>query len=70
MLKILIIMLAGFALTAATYYGLGRKIGFREIKLHELFVYYFYSNVSIAIQVVGFVQVVAFRKKSGPGWKT
>jgi poly-beta-1,6-N-acetyl-D-glucosamine synthase len=71
LLKILIIMFSGFALTAATFYGLSRKIGFREMKLHELFVYYFfYSNLYIAIQVIGFVQVIALGKKSGPGWKT
>ena len=71
LLKILIIMLSGFALTAATFYGLSRKIGFKEMKLHELFVYYFfYSNLWIAIQVIGFVQVIALGKKSGPGWKT
>jgi biofilm PGA synthesis N-glycosyltransferase PgaC len=71
LLKILIIMLSGFALTAVTFYGLSRKIGFNEMKLHELFVYYFfYSNLWIAIQVIGFFQVIALRKKSGPGWKT
>ena len=70
-LKILIIMFAGFAFTAVTFYGLSKKIGFRKMKLHELLVYYFfYSNIWIAIQVIGFIQVVAFRKKSGPGWKT
>ncbi|MGA2683203.1 MAG: glycosyltransferase family 2 protein [Candidatus Bathyarchaeia archaeon] len=71
LLKILIIMLSGFALTAVTFYGLSRKIGFNEMKLHELFVYYFfYSNLWIAIQVIGFFQVIALHKKSGPGWKT
>ena len=48
LLKIGIIMLSGFALTATTFYGLSRKIGFNEMKLHELFVYYFfYSNLYI-----------------------
>ena len=71
LLKILIISLSGFALTAVTFYGLSRKIGFNEMKLHELFVYYFfYSNLYIAIQAIGFVQVIALGKKSGPGWKT
>ena len=70
LLKILAIMLLGFALTAVTFYGLSRKIGFREMKLHELFVYYFfYSNLYIAIQIIGFFQVIVLRKKSGPGWK-
>ena len=71
LLKILIIMLSGFAFTAVTFYAFSRKIGFREMKLHELFLYYFfYSNIYIAIQVVGFIQVVALGKRSGPGWKT
>lgn len=70
-LKILIISLTGFVLTALTFYGLSRKLGFREMKLHEFFCYYFfYSSIWIVLQVIGFVQVVAFRKKSGPGWKT
>jgi cellulose synthase/poly-beta-1,6-N-acetylglucosamine synthase-like glycosyltransferase len=70
-LKILTISLSGFALTAATFYVLSRKLGFKEMKLHELLVYYFfYSTLWIVIQVAGFVQVVAFRKKAGPGWKT
>ena len=69
-LKILAIMLSGFALTATTFYGLSRKIGFKEMKLHELFVYYFfYSNLWIVIQLIGFAQVV-LGKRSGPGWKT
>lgn len=69
--KILIIQLSGFAFTAVTFYGFSRKIGFRQMKLHELFAYYFfYSNIYIAIQVLGFVQVIALGKKSGPGWKT
>jgi len=71
LLKVGIIMLSGFALTATTFYGLSRKIGFNEMKLHELFVYYFfYSNLYIIIQAIGFIQVVALGKKSGPGWKT
>jgi len=69
-LKVLTIMLSGFAFTAVTFYMLSRKIGFRQMKLHELFVYYFfYSNVYIALQVLGFLQVLA-GKKTGPGWKT
>lgn len=71
LLKFLVIMFSGFAFTAVTFYGLSRKIGFNQMKLHELFLYYFfYSNISIMIQVVGFVQVVALGKRSGPGWKT
>jgi cellulose synthase/poly-beta-1,6-N-acetylglucosamine synthase-like glycosyltransferase len=71
LLKIVVIMLTGFAITATTFYGFSRKLGFREMKLHELFVYYFfYSNIWIAFQVIGFFQVVALRTKVGPGWKT
>jgi cellulose synthase/poly-beta-1,6-N-acetylglucosamine synthase-like glycosyltransferase len=71
LLKAIVISLSGFAFTAATFYGFSRKLGFKEMKLHELFVYYFfYSNIWIALQVVGFVQVIALRTKSGPGWKT
>ena len=52
-LKILTISLSGFALTAAVFYGLSRKLGFKEMKLHELFVYYFfYSTIWLAIIVV------------------
>jgi cellulose synthase/poly-beta-1,6-N-acetylglucosamine synthase-like glycosyltransferase len=70
-LKILAISLSGFAFTAATFYGFSRKLGFKEMKLHELFVYYFfYSNLWIVLQVVGFVQVIALRTKTGPDWKT
>jgi cellulose synthase/poly-beta-1,6-N-acetylglucosamine synthase-like glycosyltransferase len=71
LLKIAIISLSGFALTALTFYGLSRKLGFREMKLHEFFVYYFfYSTIWITLQAIGFVQVIVFRRKSGPGWKT
>ena len=71
LVKTLVIMFSGFAFTAVTFYGLSRKIGFKEMKLHELFLYYFfYSNISIMIQVAGFIQVIALGKRSGPGWKT
>jgi len=71
LLKILAISLIGFGFTAATFYAFSRKLGFKEMKLHELFVYYFfYSNVWIVLQVVGYVQVIALRTKSGPDWKT
>jgi poly-beta-1,6-N-acetyl-D-glucosamine synthase len=70
-LKILLISFAGFAITAAVFYGFSRKLGFREMKLHELFVYYFfYSTVWLTIIVIGHIQVIAFRKKVAPGWKT
>ena len=70
-LKILLISLSGFAMTAAVFYGFARKLGFREVKLHELFVYYFfYSSIWMIILFIGHIQVIALGKKSGPGWKT
>ena len=70
-LKILTISLSGFAITAATFYGFGRKLGFKDVKLHELFVYYFfYSSVWLIIVVIGHIQVIALHKKAGPDWKT
>jgi cellulose synthase/poly-beta-1,6-N-acetylglucosamine synthase-like glycosyltransferase len=69
-LKVLLISLSGFAATAAVFYGFSRKLGFKEMKLHELFVYYFfYSSIWMIIVVVGHIQVV-FGKKAGPDWKT
>jgi biofilm PGA synthesis N-glycosyltransferase PgaC len=69
-LKVLLISLSGFAITAAVFYGFSRKLGFREMKLHELFVYYFlYSSVWMIIIVVGHIQVL-LGKKAGPDWKT
>jgi len=69
LIKIIVISLSGFVFTAATFYAFSRKLGFKEMKLHELFVYYFfYSNVWFAIQVIGYIQVIAFRKKVAPGW--
>ena len=71
LLKILVISFSGFALTAAVFYGFSRKLGFKEVKLHELFVYYFfYSTVWMIIIIVGHIQVIAFRKKAAPDWKT
>jgi biofilm PGA synthesis N-glycosyltransferase PgaC len=71
LLKILIISLSGFALTATVFYGLSRKLGFGEMKLHELFVYYFfYSTIWMAIIIVGHIQVIAFRQKVAPDWIT
>ena len=70
-LKILLISLSGFAITAAIFYGFARKLAFREVKLHELFVYYFfYSSVWMIIIIIGHIQVLALRKKAGPDWKT
>jgi biofilm PGA synthesis N-glycosyltransferase PgaC len=70
MLKILLISLSGFLLTAAVFYGFSRKLGFK-IKLHELFAYYFfYSTIWMIILVIGHIQVLVLGKKSGPGWQT
>ncbi len=70
-LKVLLISLSGFAATAAVFYGFSRKLGFNEMKLHELFVYYFfYSSVWMMIIVLGHIQVLALGKKAGPDWKT
>ena len=71
LLKILVISLSSFGLTAAVFYGFSRKLGFREIKLHELFVYYFfYSNIWLILIIVGSIQVYGFRKKVAPNWTT
>ncbi len=71
LLKIVIISISGFAMTAGVFYGLSRKLGFKEMKLHELFVYYFfYSTIWMILIIVGHIQVIAFRKKTGPDWKT
>lgn len=70
MLKVVLISLSGFAITAAVFYGFGRKLGFRELKIQELFVYYFvYSSIWMVIILVGHIQVL-FGKKAGPNWKT
>jgi len=71
MLKILLISFLGFAITATVFYGFSRKLGFKEMKLHELFVYYFfYSTIWLLIIVAGHIQYIAFRKKTAPDWKT
>ena len=71
LLKILIISLSSFVLTAAVFYGFSRKLGFREMKLHELFVYYFfYSNIWMVLIIIGSIQVFVLRKKAAPDWRT
>jgi cellulose synthase/poly-beta-1,6-N-acetylglucosamine synthase-like glycosyltransferase len=71
LVKVLIISLSSFGLTAAVFYGFSRKLGFREMKLHELFVYYFfYSNIWIALIIVGSIQVFVLKKKAAPDWRT
>ena len=69
-LKTLVIVLSSFAVTAAIYYSYSRKLGF-EMKLHELFVYYFfYSVIWLAVIVMGYLQVIFFRAKIAPNWRT
>jgi cellulose synthase/poly-beta-1,6-N-acetylglucosamine synthase-like glycosyltransferase len=71
LLKVIVISLSGFVLTAAVFYGFSRKLGFREMKLHELFVYYFfYSNIWIALIIVGSIQVFILKIKAAPDWRT
>lgn len=70
LLKTLLIMLGSFVITAITFFIFSRKLGF-EIKLHELFVYYFfYSILWVAIIIIGYIQVLAFGKKEAPNWRT
>ena len=70
LVKVLLISMAGFAFTAAVFYGFSKKLGF-QIKLHELFVYYFfYSSIWMVLIIIGHIQVFALGKKTGPGWKT
>jgi len=69
-LKILLISLSSFAVTAIVYYKLSKNLGF-EMKIHELFVYYFfYSVLWLTIIAISYVQVIAFGKRAAPGWKT
>ncbi len=70
-LKTAAISLGSFGITAAVLYGFSRKLGFRELKLHEFFAYYFfYSSIWMIIIVIGHVQVLLLGKKAGPDWKT
>lgn len=70
LLKAVLISLSSFALTAIVFFVFSRKLGF-EIKLHELFIYYyFYSFVWLTIIVIGYVQVLVFKKKVAPDWVT
>jgi len=70
LLKSLIVMMSSFMVTALLYYRFSRKLGF-EIKIHELFVYYFfYSVLWISVIFVGYVQVLVLRRKVAPDWRT
>jgi hypothetical protein len=67
LLKVLVISMSGFAITAGIFYGFARKLGF-QIKLHELFIYYFfYSSVWVMIIIVGHIQVLALGKLDQTG---
>ncbi|MDR0372229.1 MAG: glycosyltransferase family 2 protein [Nitrososphaerota archaeon] len=69
-LKIVLISMSGFVVTSAVFYGFSRKLGFYEMKLHEMFVYYFfYSSVWMFIIIAGHIQVLLLGKKTGPDWK-
>ena len=70
LLKAVLISLSSFALTAIIFFVFSRKLGF-EIKLHELFVYFFfYSAIWLAIMAIGYVQVLVFKKNKAPDWVT
>lgn len=69
LLKGIIISLASFGVTAGIFYGFSRKLGF-QIKLHELFVFYFfYSILWLALITVSSVQVFVLKKNTAPDWK-
>jgi cellulose synthase/poly-beta-1,6-N-acetylglucosamine synthase-like glycosyltransferase len=69
-LKSMLIALSSFAVTAVLFYRFSKKLGF-EMKLHEVFVYYFfYSVLWIAVIFVGYFEVLVLRKNSAPNWKT
>ena len=70
LVKIALISLASFGITAITFFAFSRKLGF-EIKLHELFVYYFfYSFVWLIIIVMGYLQVIFLKKSAVSDWRT
>lgn len=70
LLKAILVSLASFGVTVATFLAFSKRLGF-EIKIHELFVYYFfYSVIWLAIMVIGYVQVLVFKKNVAPDWKT
>jgi cellulose synthase/poly-beta-1,6-N-acetylglucosamine synthase-like glycosyltransferase len=69
-LKSLVVMTSSFMVTVVMYYRFSRKLGF-EMKLHELFVYYFfYSVVWMAVIFVGYLQVLVLKREVAPDWKT
>jgi biofilm PGA synthesis N-glycosyltransferase PgaC len=69
-LKMVLISLASFAITAVIFFKLSKQLGF-EMKLHELFVYFFfYSVLWIGVIFLGYFQVLVLRKKVAPDWRT
>jgi hypothetical protein len=65
-----LIWLTSFGITVAAYFKISKKLGF-EMKLSELFVYYFfYSVLWMAVIIIGYIQVIAFKKRMAPNWKT
>ncbi len=69
-LKSLIVIMSSFVVTAILYYRFSKKLGF-ELKLHELFIYYFfYSFLWLSVIVLGYIQVLFFRTKVAPNWRT
>jgi len=70
LLKSLLISLGSFAATAILFLLYSRKLGF-EIKLHELFIYYFfYSTLWLTIIITAAIKTLVFKKTSIPDWKT
>ena len=70
LLKVLLLSLASFAVTASTFFVFSRKLGF-EIKIHELFIYYFfYSFMWLTIIAIGYIEVLVFKKNTAPDWVT
>ena len=69
-LKSVLVAFSSFAVTVILFYRFSKKLGF-EMKVHEVFVYYFfYSILWIAVIFVGYFQVLVLRKNSAPNWKT
>lgn len=70
LLKALLISLASFAVTAVSFHVFARKLKFK-MRLHELFIYYFFYSIAwIAIIAIGYIQVLLFKKKAAPDWVT
>lgn len=69
-LKSVLVALSSFAVTLVLFYRFSKKLGF-EMKVHEVFVYYFfYSVLWIVVIFFGYFQVLVLRKNSAPDWKT